>query len=109
MDDRGSGADKAVLAVLDHEALACRNVAITYAHFVEHLAVRLPAVWCDHMPDITALVVEELDVWVLRQQRLERSVGLEAVASGSDRRGHELDAKGRRAWIVEVLFEFPGP
>jgi len=45
MDDRMSRVGEAALAVLDHAALPGRDVAIAYAHFLEHLEVRLPAVW----------------------------------------------------------------
>src|SRR6266545_7109611 len=100
---------EAALAVLDHEALAGRDVAIAYAHLSEHLAVRLPALRRDHMADIAALVIEELDVRILGEECLERIVGIEAIPSGGDGRRHELNAQGRGVGVVKMLFEFPGP
>jgi hypothetical protein len=78
-----SGVDEAALAVLDHKALASRDVAIAYAHLIEHLEVRLPTLRRDHMAGIAALVIEEFDVRILGEERLECVVYIEAIPSSS--------------------------
>src|SRR5215813_3828929 len=104
-----SRVDEAALAVLDHETLASRDAAIVYAHLIEHPEVRLPALRRDHMADIAALVIEEFDVWILGEKRLERVVCIEAIPSRGDGRRHELNAQCSGVGIVKILLEFPGP
>jgi hypothetical protein len=84
-------------------------VTLADTHSVEHLEVYLPALQRDHMPDIASPGVEDVDMRVVGEARPERVVGIEAVTAGGDRRRHELDAKGGRAWGVEVLHELPSP
>src|SRR5712692_9306829 len=107
--DRILRVGEAALTVLDHETLAGRDVAIAYVHLIEHLEVGLPALRRDHMADIAALVIEEFDVRILGEERLERVVGIEAIPSSGDGRRHELNAQRRGVGIVKILLEFPGP
>src|SRR5712692_9028040 len=107
--DRILRVGEAALTVLDHETLAGRDVAIAYVHLIEHLEVGLPALRRDHMADIAALVIEEFDVRILGEERLERVVGIEAIPSRGDGRRHELNAQRRGVGVVKILLEFPGP
>src|SRR5262245_1585084 len=60
------------------------------------------------MARIAALVVEEFDVRVLGEARLDRIVHIEAITSGGNRRRHELDGmpplrpSGRGASFVQI-------
>src|SRR5438552_18153961 len=95
VDNSMSRIGEAALAVLDHEALASRDVAIAYAHLIEHLGVRLPALRRDHLADIASMVIEEFDVRVLSEERLECVVCLKAILSSGDGRRHALNAQRR--------------
>ena len=73
MRNRMSRVGEASLTILNHEALVGRDLAIAYAHLIEHLEVRLPALRRNHMADIAALVIEEFDVRILGKEGLKNN------------------------------------